>query len=207
MPHVFEEAFHAAAIGMAVVSLEGRFLRVNPAFCRIVGYSETEMLSRAFHDITHPEDLGKDLSFVRQMVAGEIATYEMEKRYLRKDGETVWVSLSVSIPAEKRKRSPRRFFSQVQDITARKIAEERLRASIEKKQQLYEQLREATQEIAKLQEGLVTICAWTKQIRCGDEWKSVEQFLTERLHLKLSHGMSEDIARQMLEEAKREVAG
>jgi PAS domain S-box-containing protein len=201
MPKLFHTAFHGAAIGMSVVSLEGRFIRVNRALCQIVGYPEEELVTRTFQEMTHPDDLDSDLAYVGQMLRGEIKTYKLDKRYIRKDGSSVWVLLTVSILSSG-EGQPRCFFSQMQDITARKEAEARLRATAEENLRLYEELRQATEEVAKLQEGLVTICAWTKQIRLEGEWQSVEEFLTEHLHLKLSHGMSDEVAGRMIQEVK-----
>jgi PAS domain S-box-containing protein len=203
MQKLFEDAFRSAAIGMAIVNPDGRFIRVNRAFCRIVGYSEAEMLAHSFQDITHPDDLDADLSSVRQMIRGEIETYEMEKRYLHKDGRIVWILLSVSrSPAEEG--APRRFFAQAQDITARKSTETCLLEAIETKRRLYDELRAATDEVAKLQEGLLTICAWTKQVRYGKEWKSIEEFLSKHLHMKLTHSISDDAAERMFSEGELE---
>ncbi len=92
----FRSAFEFAAIGMAMVAPDGRFLRVNQALCRIVGYSAEELLGIDFQTITHPEDLDADLAFVRQMLDGSISYYEMEKRYFHKLGNLLWVLLSVS---------------------------------------------------------------------------------------------------------------
>jgi PAS domain S-box-containing protein len=88
---LFQNAFEFAAIGMALVSPEGKWLRVNRAICEITGYSETELLERTFQDITHPDDLDLDLDLanVRKMLAGEIKTYQMEKRYFHKNGSIV----------------------------------------------------------------------------------------------------------------------
>src|SRR4030088_3196778 len=94
---LFQSAFEFAAIGMALVSPEGKWLRVNRSICEITGYSEAELLKRTFQDITHPDDLDLDLANVRKMLAGEIKTYQMEKRYFHKDGSIVWVLLSVSL--------------------------------------------------------------------------------------------------------------
>lgn len=121
----FQGAFDQAAIGMALVGLDGAWLCVNSALCEIVGYSEQELLETNFQQITHPGDLSADLNYVAQMVRGEIRSYQMEKRYLAKDGHTVFVLLSVSL-VYRDKSEPLFFFSQIQDITARKCAEERL---------------------------------------------------------------------------------
>jgi PAS domain S-box-containing protein len=121
-----EERFHAAfdyaAIGMAIVSLEGRWLQVNRSLCEMVGYSESELLATTFQEITHPDDLETDLSYVRQMLAGEIPYYHLEKRYIHKQGHVVWILLSVSLVRDS-EGNPWYFVSQIQDITERKLAE------------------------------------------------------------------------------------
>lgn len=133
----FRRAFDDAAIGMALVALDGRFLQVNRSFCHIVGYEEPELLAATFQMITYPEDLAADLTGARQLLAGEIATYQMEKRYIHKDGSLRWVLLSVSL-ARHEEGEPLYFVSQIQDITERKQTEEKLRRS-------YQQVEEARQ--------------------------------------------------------------
>ncbi len=118
----FRSAFEFAAIGMALVAPDGRFLRVNQALCRIVGYSEEELLRVDFQTITHPDDLDVDLAFVRQMLSGSISYYELEKRYFHKLGQLLWISLSVSVVRDEAGEF-QYFISQIQDITARKEAE------------------------------------------------------------------------------------
>jgi PAS domain S-box-containing protein len=119
----FQATFEQAAVGIAHMSPEGRFLRVNKKFCDIVGYSEDEMLGLTFQDITHPDDLDADLEYVRQVLDREIETYSMDKRYYRKDGATVWVNLTVSLVFD-RGGSPNYFVSVIKDISERKLAEE-----------------------------------------------------------------------------------
>jgi PAS domain S-box-containing protein len=121
----FSGAFNSAAIGMALVTPEGRWLQVNRALCAHLGYSETELLAATFQDITHPDDLEKDLAYVRQMLSGEIQSYQMEKRYIHKSGGIVWGLLSVSL-VRTSQGTPRYFISQIQDVTARKQVEEAL---------------------------------------------------------------------------------
>ncbi|MGN2391502.1 EAL domain-containing protein [Pelomicrobium sp. G1] len=121
----FISAFEYAAIGMALVSPEGRWLKVNRSLCEVVGYSEAELLTRTFQDITHPDDLETDLQYVRQMLAGEIQTYQMEKRYLHKQGHVIWVLLSVSL-VRNEVGEPLYFISQMQNITQRKKTEAEL---------------------------------------------------------------------------------
>lgn len=124
----FRSAFNYAAIGKALVSIDGHWLKVNPALSKIVGYSESELLNLTFQDMTHPEDLQKDLNYVDQLLQGEISTYQMEKRYLHKQGHLVWVLLSVSLVRDEKER-PIYFISQIQDITASKQTEIELKQS------------------------------------------------------------------------------
>ncbi|MGB6300086.1 MAG: PAS domain S-box protein [Rivularia sp. (in: cyanobacteria)] len=123
---LFRLAFNDAAIGMALVATDGRWLKVNRALCEIVGYSEADLLETTFQEITHPDDLEADLGCVRRMLADEIRTYQMEKRYFHSSGHIVWILLSVSLVRDKQEQ-PLYFISQIQDITPRKQAEARLK--------------------------------------------------------------------------------
>jgi PAS domain S-box-containing protein len=122
----FRRFFDQSPLGAAIVSPDFRFLRVNEAFCRITGYSVGEMLSLDFPGITHPEDIAADVAQARRLLAGEIEQYEMEKRYLRKDGAVVWVSLHVRGIRDEGGRFLY-FLPLVEDITSRKRAEADLR--------------------------------------------------------------------------------
>ena len=122
----FASVFEYAATGKALVSRDGRFLKVNRAFCRITGYNAEEMQARTFQDITYEQDLQPDLDSVERLLAGEIESYEMDKRYIRKDGRITWVHLSVSLLRDDEGR-PLHFISQVQDIDEQKRADEALR--------------------------------------------------------------------------------
>jgi PAS domain S-box-containing protein len=123
----FRSAFNYAVIGKALVDINGHWLKVNPALSKIIGYSESELLNLTFKDITHPEDVQKDLDYLEQLLQGEIATYQMEKRYFHKEGHIVWVLLSVSLVRNETK--PLYFIAQIQDITTRKEAEIKLQQS------------------------------------------------------------------------------
>jgi diguanylate cyclase (GGDEF)-like protein/PAS domain S-box-containing protein len=121
----FRRAFDDSGIGMGLVALDGRWLKVNGALCRITGHTEEELLARTFQAITHPEDLEDSLGFVKRVLAGEITTYEIEKRYLHKSGSIVWVLLTGSIVTGAGGQ-PMYFVTQIQDISDRKKAHEAL---------------------------------------------------------------------------------
>lgn len=122
----FREAFASSAIGMALVGIDGRWVRVNPALCKILRYSEEELLATNFQTLTCQDDLEKDLGYVRKMLAGEIRSYQMEKRYVRKGGETIWCLLSVGLVRDEHG-VPLTFVAQVQDIHEQKESEEEIR--------------------------------------------------------------------------------
>lgn len=120
---LFESAFRFAAIGMALVSPEGKWLRVNDAVCEILGYSEAELLMVDFQTLTYPEDLEADLAHVQEMLEGRRDVYRMEKRYYHRDGQLVWALLSVSL-VRSPGGEPLYFLSQLQDVTESKQAAE-----------------------------------------------------------------------------------
>lgn len=118
----FEAAFNAAPHGVAIVGLDGSFLHVNHKLTEIVGYSAAELADITFQEITHHDDLDADLTQVDALLAGEIDSYELEKRYYTKQGHLIWVLLAAAIVRDD-DGSPRHFISQVQDISARKRLE------------------------------------------------------------------------------------
>ncbi|RBP90620.1 PAS domain S-box-containing protein/diguanylate cyclase (GGDEF)-like protein [Cytobacillus firmus] len=118
---LFNQAFFFAPIGMSIVSLEGKWIKVNHALTKITGYTEDELLTTNFQALTYPKDLDTDLSYTQELVEGKRDSFEMEKRYVHKSGKIVWVLLSVSIVREGNK--PLFLISQIQDITDRKNSE------------------------------------------------------------------------------------
>ncbi|WP_083383984.1 MULTISPECIES: diguanylate cyclase [unclassified Cupriavidus] len=122
----FRQAMEHSAIGMALVSLDGRWHTVNRAICELFGYSADEMAELPFQTITHPDDLASDLRQLEQLLTGEIESYRMEKRYLRKNGEYVWALLAVSLMHDEASGEPLHFIAQVESIHERKTAQEAL---------------------------------------------------------------------------------
>ena len=124
----FRATFEQAAVGIAHVSLNGGWIDVNSKLCAILGYSREELSALTFQDITHPEDLDADLTNMAQVLAGEIVTYSMEKRYLHKDGSCIWINLTVALVRDLDGK-PEYFLSIVEDISTRNQVQEALRDS------------------------------------------------------------------------------
>lgn len=124
----FRATFEQAAVGIALVAPDGRWLRVNQKLCAIVGYSHDELMGKTFQDITHPDDLNSDLTQAQQVLDGKTETYSLEKRYLRKDAQIVWINLTVAL-VRQADGSPDYFISVIEDIQRRKQAEAALRES------------------------------------------------------------------------------
>ena len=124
----FRKTFEQAAVGIAHVATGGEFLRVNQRFCDIVGYRREEMLRLTFQKITYPDDLPKDFEAVQQFMDGSIQAYSMEKRYIHKNGDLVWINLTVSLVREF-EGGAKYFIAVIEDISQRKQAEEALKMS------------------------------------------------------------------------------
>jgi formate hydrogenlyase transcriptional activator len=133
-------SFEQAAMGLAHVGFDGHFLRVNDRLCAIVGYSREELLKLTFQDITHPEDLDKDLSQVHRVLSGEVSNYAMEKRYFRKDRSIVWINLTVSL-IRRASGEPIHFFSVIEDITGQKVVAQKLKETLDEVQRLRDRLQ------------------------------------------------------------------
>ncbi len=142
--------FDKAAVGIAHVGLDGRWLRFNDAMCTITGYSREELGAKTFLDITHPDDVDADWSAARRLRNGEIETYFREKRYIRQDGTAVWTHLTVSLQRDAQGR-PQNFISIVQDIQSRKEAQAQMLRLAE---DLERRVEARTRELAVSQDKL-----------------------------------------------------
>jgi PAS domain S-box-containing protein len=185
----FSSAFEYAAIGMALVAPDGRWLKTNRSLCELVGYTAEEMSVRSFQDLTHPDDLASDLAHKRQLLAGEIRTFQMEKRYLHRQGQTVWVLLSVSLVRDAQGH-PVHFIAQIQDITARKAAEA-------ERERLIGELQKTLAEV-KILKGLIPICASCKKVRDDRGfWNQIESYISRHSEAKFSHGICPECTRKL----------
>ena len=122
----FRNVFEGSGVGMAILSLDGQFTKVNKVFCEMLGYSEAEFLHTNFRDITHPGDMDKSIGLVKDLLTGEVSESSLiEKRYITKEGEIIWALTTVSLMADFENK-PLYFIVQVQDITKRKRNEEQV---------------------------------------------------------------------------------
>jgi PAS domain S-box-containing protein len=134
----FAAAFESASIGMALVAPDGRFLEVNPALCRFLARDAQALLASSFQALTHPDDLASSLEYLQRALSGKIETFQQSKRYLLPDGGIVWALLTLTVVRDGGG-VPLHFVAQIQDITARKTAEEELRRYAAELESLSEQ--------------------------------------------------------------------
>ena len=152
----FRSAFDYAGIGMALVSPEGRWLQVNQVLRTLLGYSEAELLSRTFQEVTHPEDVEKDLANMQDLLADRRHHFQIEKRYLHRDSHVVHTRLTVTL-VRNPDNFPLLFIAQIEDITARHLAEQALIAS----------QRQLSDVFRSMAEGLVVHDASGRIIECN----------------------------------------
>jgi PAS domain S-box-containing protein len=164
--------FEQAAVGVATLDLEGRWLKVNQSLCDIVGYTAEELLSTTFKDITYVEDLERDIYLAQQLLAGEIGHFSREKRYVRKDGQLVWANITVSLMRQSNQMEteftsmgntyavpggvgqPQYFIAMVEDISERKQAESMLQQRSQELESMNNSLFKASTLLAERNQEL-----------------------------------------------------
>src|SRR5450755_3408258 len=125
---LLRSAFDRSPAGISVIALDGRWLRINDAYCRMLGCEPEDLIGASTSQFTHPDDVGEDRAFLAAAVAGELDTFDREKRYVRKDGSVVWMHVWAAVIRDAAG-EPLYFVSHLQDISARRAAEELLRES------------------------------------------------------------------------------
>jgi PAS domain S-box-containing protein len=158
----FGNAFRYSPHGMAFVAPDGHWLRANKSLCEILGYSEEELLEITFQAVTHPDDVWEDMAQLRRLVSGEISTYNRVKRYYRKDGQLIWVSLAVSA-VHNDAGDPIYFIGQVQDITAQRDLEQRALQS-----ERLAGIWEATRAVAHEMNNVLTVLRMNAELLAND---------------------------------------
>jgi PAS domain S-box-containing protein len=121
----FLATFEQAAVGIAQVSLEGKWIRLNKKYCDILGYCHEDLIGKTFQELSHPNGLKRDMNLYKRLIEGQINDYSLEKQYLCKDGNKIWVNLAVSIVRDENQK-PLYSIAVAEDITQRKQAEKTL---------------------------------------------------------------------------------
>ncbi|MFB2919376.1 MULTISPECIES: PAS domain S-box protein [Aerosakkonema] len=153
----FRAIFEQAAVGIVISSLSGQLLKVNQRYCDFLGYSESDLLTLTFQEITYPEDLELDLRYYRQLLAGEIQHYSIEKRYIRKDGRLQWGNLTLSVVLDS-DGAISYIMAAIEDIQERKLAEKQLQYRLTLETALAAVSREfATNEAADINQVLTIL--------------------------------------------------
>lgn len=134
---LFQNIVNNAPIGIATVSIDGHFIHVNSAFCEITGYNQVELTKLTYQELTYPEDLSANFAKVQSLLEGKASSYQIEKRYIRKDNKVIWVQVTRSLLRNQLTGVPLYFIAQVENITERKIAAEKLQKSTEEIADLY----------------------------------------------------------------------
>ncbi|MFE5323062.1 PAS domain S-box protein [Paenibacillus sp. NPDC056579] len=129
---LFEHVYKCSPIGIALISMDRTWIRANPAMCTIFGYTEDELIKHPAADFTHPEDTTLTEPLIRAMLKGTMTSYEVEKRFLHKNGHAIWTSLHVSLIRDEVNGKPLYFILQIIDNTKSKLAEQKLQESIER---------------------------------------------------------------------------
>jgi PAS domain S-box-containing protein len=148
---IFRAVFEHAAIGIALVDVEGHPIEANPALERLLGYTAAELREMVFTEFTHPDDVALDWQLFGELLDGRRRSYQMEKRYLRKDGELIWGHLTVSAILDEHG-APTRIIGMLKDITESKRADAELRESLERVRRIEEQRRVLVAQIVRAQE-------------------------------------------------------
>ncbi|TGJ98921.1 PAS domain S-box protein [Leptospira langatensis] len=171
----FQNAFEFSSIGMAVLDPEGRWLKVNDNLVKLLGYEREELYDLTFRDVTHPDDLETDLSLLQEMIDGKRTGYHLEKRYIKKNGDVIWILLSASV-VKGADGKPIQYIAQIMDIDERKKAE-------------LELFRERSRLLAFVEHAPAAVAMFDTEIRyvaVSQRWLS-EYHLLGRNILGLSH--------------------
>lgn len=175
---LFRSTFEQAAVGIAHVSLQGRFLRVNQRLCAILGFDRDDLLLLSFQDITHPDNLEQDTDQARRLIEGKINSYCTEKRYLCQNGASLWANLTVSLTRNSN-HEPDFFISVIEDITSRKATELKILETLHEKDTLLHELHHRVNNNLQIISSMLSL-----QARHIDDSKIRQALDDSRLHIR-----------------------
>lgn len=189
---LYEKIFHEGPLGIAVVGLDFRFMEVNEAFCKITGYSSDELKTMKFTDITHPDDILFDTQLADQLFKGTRHNYQIEKRYIKKSGEIVWIHLAGSV-IRGSDGSALYGLAMVTDIT-----EQRNKTGQHVVASLFcsDSPNHLSSQLGKI---ILRVCSWCNKIETRSGfWERFESFLQRKAGLNTSHTVCEDCSKKEL---------
>ncbi|HYA89180.1 MAG TPA: PAS domain S-box protein, partial [Nitrospirota bacterium] len=175
----FRRIFEDSPLGMTILAPNGRLVKVNKAYCEMLRYPEEELVGRSIQEITHPDDKEKSAEVTRQAFEGETSLFHLEKRYVKKNQEILWVEVNATT-VQDQEGKVLYCLGMIQDISERKVAEQ-------ERVQLISQLMDALAKIKTLK-GLIPICAWCKKIRDDSGyWTRVETYIGQHADVSFTH--------------------
>jgi len=177
----FRTIFEDGPLGMLIADPNYKVLKANKALCKMLGYAEDEMIGRSIGAMTHAEDVEKSEGLSKQLLHGKVPMFRLEKRYMTKSGEALWVDLTVTA-IRGQNEEVLYALGMVEDISRRKLAEQ-------ERERLVRDLQQALDR-AKTLHGLLPMCAWCKKIR-NDKgyWQKVETYVQENSSAAFTHGI------------------
>jgi len=162
---LFEQIYNQAPIGIALVAPSGQWMKVNPSFCCMMGYTSEELMNLSYQDITHPDDSPQDVIYACDLFEGRSKEYKYEKRYIKKNGDVLWISLHISLARDETTDEPLYFICHIVDITDRKMSEQKLLHS----EEMFKLISDNAQEIIYIAnfEGVCRFCSPSVQDLLG----------------------------------------
>jgi PAS domain S-box-containing protein len=179
-----------------VAGFDGYFKKLAPSWGELLGYSMEELLAQPYLAFVHPEDVERTRAEAVRYVEGYPTTL-FENRYLHRDGTYRWLLWASAAVHEEQC-----ICGVALDYTPRKLGELALGEALAEKSRLLGELHASTQTIQALQKGLVKVCAWTKQVQHEGRWMPPEEFLSNHLHINVSHGISEAAREKFVEDLR-----
>jgi len=177
----FRRIFDDGPLGMIIADPDFKILKANRAVCEMLGYAEADLPGLSIKEITHLQDRETSINLLIQLLHGEVPLYQLEKRYIKKSGETLWVNLTVTA-IRGQKGEVLYALGMVENISRRKLAEQ-------EREKLVRDLQQALDKIKTLR-GLLPMCAWCKKVR-NDKgyWQKVETYVQEHSDASFTHGI------------------